>query len=89
MGTPLELPMWLVQQLGSGRQPVVSVELPRVYKEAYREILKADPKAVNLHKFGLYFYELGAYAKQFDSHKEVAEILIHVSEKFTYIFNTQ
>ncbi|KRT81836.1 hypothetical protein AMK59_5939 [Oryctes borbonicus] len=76
-GTSLELPMWLVQPLGSGRQPVVSVELPRMYKEAYREVLKADPNAVDLHKFSLYFYELGAYAKEFDSRGDVAEILLH------------
>lgn len=71
--------MWLVQHLGRGRQPVVSVDLPRTYKEAYREILKADPKAVNLYKFGVHFYELGSYVKEFDNKKDVAEILIHVS----------
>ncbi|GJQ76755.1 hypothetical protein Trydic_g15598 [Trypoxylus dichotomus] len=76
-GTALELPMWLVQQLGSGRQPVVSVDLPRIFKEAYREVLKADPNAVDLHKFSLYFYELGSHAKEFDSRGDVAEILIH------------
>ncbi|KAI4467807.1 hypothetical protein MML48_2g00017292 [Holotrichia oblita] len=77
VGTTLELPMWLVQQLGRGRQPVVSVDLPQMYKEAYREVLKADPRAVNLHKFGLYFYELGSYAKEFDNQREVNDILIH------------
>lgn len=47
-GTALELPMWLVQHLGRGRHPVVSVDLPRMYKEAYREILKADRSNLQL-----------------------------------------
>lgn len=71
--------MWLIQQLARGRQPVVAVDLPQMYQEAYREVLKADPRAVNLHKFGLYFYELGSYAKEFDNKREVGDILIHVS----------
>lgn len=71
--------MWLVLSLSSGRQPLVAPELPKVYKEAYREILKADACAVDLHKFGLFFYELGAYAKKFDSREDVSKILIHVS----------
>ncbi|KAK9688265.1 GINS complex protein [Popillia japonica] len=79
IGTTLELPMWLIQQLARGRQPVVAVDLPQMYQEAYREVLKADPRAVNLHKFGLYFYELGSYAKEFDNKREVGDILIHNS----------
>lgn len=78
--------MWLVLSLSSGRQPLVAPELPRVYKEGYREILKADPCAVDLHKFGLFFYELGAYARKFDTRDDVSKILIHVSKENNIIY---
>lgn len=78
-GTNLELPMWLVMEISLGRQPVVHPELPKIYKEAYREILKADATAVDLQKFSLYFYELGSHSKAFDSRGDVQDILVHVS----------
>lgn len=79
MGTSLELPTWLVQEMSSGRQPVVSPDLPKVYRQSYREILKADACAIDLHKFNLYFYELGSHLKHFDRKGDVHEILLHVS----------
>nr|CAH7731831.1 unnamed protein product [Callosobruchus chinensis] len=44
------------------------LELPSlvVYRESYREILKADACAVDLHKYSLHFYEVGSYVKHFD-----------------------
>ncbi|XP_048523287.1 DNA replication complex GINS protein PSF3 isoform X2 [Dendroctonus ponderosae] len=77
-GTELELPVWLVaSDCSIGRQPIFAPELPKIYKEAYREILKADATAVDLHKFNVYFYELGAYVKQFDRKDDVHAILLH------------
>ncbi|KAJ8937969.1 hypothetical protein NQ318_003729 [Aromia moschata] len=76
-GTALELPMWLVLEMSTGRQPIVLPELPKIYKEAYREILEADACAVDLHKFNLYFYELGSYAKRFDRKGDVHQTLLH------------
>lgn len=78
-GTLLELPLWFVQDISSGRQPIVVPELPKFYKEGYRQILKADATAVDLHKFNLYFYELGAYVKNFDRRRDVADTLLNVS----------
>ncbi|XP_022903698.2 DNA replication complex GINS protein PSF3 [Onthophagus taurus] len=77
IGTSLELPIWLITQIATGRQALAAADLPKVYKEGYREILKADPQAVDLHKFGLYFYELGNYVKVFDNKGDVNEILMH------------
>ena len=35
----------------------MSMQLPKAYKETYREIMLADPNVVNLHKLGwLYVY---------------------------------
>lgn len=78
-GAELELPLWLALECAAGRQPVVTTDLPKVYREAYREILKADATAVDLHKFSLYFYELGSYVKHLDRRAEVHDILLHVS----------
>lgn len=78
-GASLELPLWMVKGLSSGHQPLVAPELPKIYTEAYREILKADPKAVNLHKFNVNFYDLGVYVKDFDGRGEVAAVLVNVS----------
>lgn len=76
-GTTLDLPLWLADPLSFERHPLISIELPRIYKEAYREILKADATAVDLHKLGLYFYELGLYVKRLDPRGEVERVLLH------------
>lgn len=68
-GAELELPLWLIQAVSIGRQAVIRPSLPKIYQEAYREILKADPTAVNLHKFSLNFFELGRYVRSFDQHR--------------------
>lgn len=84
MGTELELPLWLVLECSAGRQPIVAPELPKFYREAYREILKADATAVDLHKFNFNFYELGSYVKHFDKKGDVHDILLHVSSIIVY-----
>lgn len=71
--------MWLAEHLSAGRHPIIAVDLPRIYKEGYREILKADACAVDLYKLGLYFYEHGSYVKQFDARGDVSKVLLEVS----------
>lgn len=66
VGTKLELPYWLAKELCSRRRRVVSVELPKVYKDGYREILKADASVVDLHKYGPHFYDIGTKLMHFD-----------------------
>lgn len=66
------------------RQQILSLDLPKVYTELYREILKADATVVDMHKFGAYFYELGQYVKVLDSRGEVAQILVDVSYYFCF-----
>lgn len=84
VGTSLELPIWLVQEMSTGRQPIVAPDLPKVYKQSYRDILQADACAVDLHKLNLYYYELGAHLKHFDKKGDVHEILLHVSYLLKY-----
>lgn len=78
-GSSLEIPLWLAESIYSRRPPLVSVDLPKVYKDAYREILNADACTVDLHKLGQHFYEFGCYVSKHDIKGEVAATLINVS----------
>merc|ERR1719309_1830519 len=59
-GTRLELPYWCVEGLRSGRT-YLNPEVPKTYKEVFREIMNADAAVVDLHKFGPYYYEFGRH----------------------------
>ncbi|XP_049877069.1 DNA replication complex GINS protein PSF3 [Pectinophora gossypiella] len=76
-GTNVEIPLWLAESLYSRRPPLVSVDLPKIYKEAYREILNADACTVDMHKLGQHFYELGCYVAKHDIKGEVANTLVN------------
>lgn len=82
-GTNLEISLWLAESLYTRRPPLVSVDLPKIYKETYREILNADACTVDMHKLGQHFYELGCYIAKYDIKGEVATTLVNVSS-----FNT-
>ncbi|KAF7996266.1 hypothetical protein HCN44_001898 [Aphidius gifuensis] len=64
-GTKLEFPFWLAQTMGCRRTPIVSIEIPKYYKEGYREILEADACAVTLSRWNPCYYELGMLLNQF------------------------
>lgn len=70
--------MWLAESLSSRRPPLVTVDLPKVYKETYREIFNADACTVDMHKLAQYFYELGCYVAKYDIKGEVATTLVNV-----------
>lgn len=76
-GSNVEIPLWLAESLYSRRPPLINVELPRLYKDAYREILNADSCTVDLHKLGQYFYEFGCYIAKYDIKSEVSSTLIN------------
>lgn len=78
-GTKLELSYWLAKELCSRRRRIVSVDLPKVYREAYREILRADASVVDLHKLGPYFYGIGTKLMHFDD-EENAQIVKTLQE---------
>ena len=62
----LELPLWLAKELCNRRRKIVSVDIPKAYKDGYREIFKADASVVDLHRLGPYFYEFGTKLLHFD-----------------------
>lgn len=58
------------------------MELPKTYKDSYREIFNADACTVDMHKLGPHFYELGCYVAKHDIKGEVGSTLISVSNYF-------
>lgn len=78
-GTNVEIPLWLAESLYARRPPLVNVELPKTYKDSYREIFNADACTVDMHKLGPHFFELGCYIAKHDIKGEVGSTLINVS----------
>ncbi|XP_035680573.1 DNA replication complex GINS protein PSF3-like [Branchiostoma floridae] len=64
-GTAMELPYWLARALCSRKRRIVTVEMPKPYREGYRQILSADANVVDLHKLGPYYYAFGIYLQSF------------------------
>jgi len=75
-GAKVELPCWLARSLcgGNRRRRTVTAELPRQYREVYREILSADASVVDLHKLGPYYFSLGSYVLKHFENTEAADI---------------
>ena len=73
VGVSMELPVWLAVVLNSRRRHIISVELPKIYKESYREIVKADANVVDLYKLGPYYYAAGIKLLQLD-HPETEQL---------------
>ncbi|RVE47707.1 hypothetical protein evm_007596 [Chilo suppressalis] len=76
-GTNVEIPLWLAESLHSRRSPLVAIDLPKIYKDTYREILNADACTVDMHKLNQHFYELGCYIAKHDIKGEVANTLVN------------
>ena len=58
-GTKMELPYWLARVLCAKRRQIVSVELPKAYKDTFREMIRADANVINFQKLGPYYYSTG------------------------------
>lgn len=87
-GTKLDLPLWLAENIGLGRGSFVSADIPRIYKESYREILKADASTVDLNKLCSHFYEFGKYVAKFDDRDDVADIILETfKSRFRQLMN--
>ncbi|KAJ0029534.1 hypothetical protein NQD34_004531 [Periophthalmus magnuspinnatus] len=77
-GSKMELPLWLAKGLYEKKRRVLSVDLPKVYREGWRTVFTADPNVVDLHKMGPYYYGLGSQMLHFDSpeNPEIAQALL-------------
>ena len=83
-GSKQELPYWLARALCSRKRCIVSVDIPKPYREGYREILQADANVVDLHKLGPYYYEFGSKLLNFETNDatDIAKSLVQVSKGF-------
>ncbi|KAL4623494.1 DNA replication complex GINS protein PSF3 [Arapaima gigas] len=77
-GTKMELPLWLAKGLYERKRRVLSVELPKVYRDGWRTVFGADPNVVDLHKMGPYYYGLGSQLLHFENpeNSEIAQTVL-------------
>ncbi|XP_054696836.1 DNA replication complex GINS protein PSF3 isoform X3 [Grus americana] len=77
-GSKLEIPLWLAKGLHDSKRRIISVELPKIYKEAWRTVFSADANVVDLHKMGPYYYGFGSQLLNFDNpeNPEIAQTIL-------------
>lgn len=87
----MEMPLWLAKGLYEKKRRVLSVELPKVYREGWRTVFGADPTVVDLHKMGPYYYGLGSQMLHFESpeNPEIAQTVLQVSASTRMFFNLE
>lgn len=80
-GSKLEVPLWLAKGLHDSKRRIISVELPKIYKEAWRTVFSADANVVDLHKMGPYYYGFGSQLLNFDNpeNPEIAQTILQAS----------
>ncbi|XP_053304429.1 DNA replication complex GINS protein PSF3 [Spea bombifrons] len=77
-GIRMELPLWLAKGLYDNKRRILSVELPKIYREGWRTVFRADANVVDLHKMGPYYYGFGSQLLNFDSpeNTEIAKTIL-------------
>ncbi|XP_048372184.1 DNA replication complex GINS protein PSF3 [Sphaerodactylus townsendi] len=80
-GTKLEIPLWLAKGLYDNKRRIISVELPKIYKESWRTVFSADANVIDLHKLGPFYYGFGSQLLNFNS-TENAEIAQAILQTF-------
>ncbi|XP_068059168.1 DNA replication complex GINS protein PSF3 [Anomalospiza imberbis] len=77
-GSKLEIPLWLAKGLHDSKRRIISVELPKIYKEAWRTVFSADANVVDLHKMGPYYYGFGSQLLNFENpeNPEIAQTIL-------------
>ncbi|NWX13994.1 PSF3 protein, partial [Aegotheles bennettii] len=80
-GSKLEVPLWLAKGLRDSKRRIISVELPKIYKEAWRTVFSADANVVDLHKMGPYYYGFGSQLLNFDNpeNPEIAQTILQAT----------
>lgn len=58
-GSKLELPLWMAKSLKRKNQ--AQILMPPNFTDKKRQIVAADPDAVNLHQYGPHYYESGRH----------------------------
>jgi hypothetical protein len=72
----LELPLWLAIKLSQGR--FLSIEVPYIYREQFKNTLVADSTVINLREKNIFYYETGAKLCEFLDDKTLCATLLQV-----------
>uniref|UniRef100_A0A8C3UVF9 DNA replication complex GINS protein PSF3 n=1 Tax=Catharus ustulatus TaxID=91951 RepID=A0A8C3UVF9_CATUS len=77
-GSKLEIPLWLAKGLHDSKRRIISVELPKIFREAWRTVFSADANVVDLHKMGPYYYGFGSQLLNFENpeNPEIAQTIL-------------
>ncbi|RLW01276.1 hypothetical protein DV515_00008093 [Chloebia gouldiae] len=80
-GSKLEIPLWLAKGLHDSKRRIISVELPKIYREAWRTVFSADANVVDLHKMGPYYYGFGSQLLNFENpeNPEIAQTILQAT----------
>lgn len=83
-GTKIDMPFWLAQKLKNDDKRILSVTLPKAYKESYRHMYKADSQIVDLQSLGPNFYNLAIKMPLIDSvqAKDITACALQVSSHY-------
>ena len=86
----MEMPFWMARALCSRKRHIVSVDVPKNYRDSYREILTADANVVDLHKLGPYYYSFGTHLLKFEQpdSADISKSLVKVITVFKEIAET-
>jgi GINS complex subunit 3 len=90
--TKLDLPLWLADALCRRGESIINCEIPKIFKDSYKEILQADACSVELSKWNQYFYELGLRLPRtsIDDSQKLAEFLLEVfKSRFRIIMDSE
>ena len=78
-GTKLELPLWMAKSLKARNR--AQLRMPPNFSDKKRQIVAADPDAVNLQHYGPHFYESGSCITNFtyQTNKIIAELVAAIN----------
>ncbi|XP_022207115.1 DNA replication complex GINS protein PSF3 [Nilaparvata lugens] len=76
-GAVVEIPLWLAKTLSRTNHGLVRMQLPKIYKDVYRDSLVADASVVDLYKMSKFFYSFGKQLSDCDeaNSKELRNLL--------------
>ena len=71
----------MARALCSRKRHIISADVPKNYRDTYREILTADANVVDLHKLGPYYYCFGTHLLKFEQPDaaDISKSLVKVS----------
>ncbi len=88
-GSKLELPLWMAKSLRSKNRAQILMPPNFTYKK--RQIVSAEPDAVNLHSYGPHFYESGKHLMKLGTQEseDIGKLLVEtLTRRFRMIMDS-